>query len=87
MKVAERGLVCMANSRIAYYAGWPSQGLMREGGLEAMAADERCVWIVLEARKKENPHEHLPKLGLREAQRFENAAGDSVIIARRGTGR
>lgn len=83
--VGERSQVCLANARIAYYADWPARGLVRQegAGIDGMIGDPRCLWIVLEAGKKENTGERLRQGGLIEVRRFRNAAGDEVIVARR----
>jgi hypothetical protein len=84
--VADRSLACLASSRIAYYAGWRSAGIVFEGAAFDRALDEgRCAWVALEAKRKEAPDDWLKRKQLREVRRFENAGGETVIIARRET--
>lgn len=84
--VADRSLACLASSRIAYYAGWRSAGIVFEGAAFDRALDDgRCVWVVLETKRKEYPDDWLKRKQLREVRRFENPGGETVIIARRET--
>lgn len=76
--------VCLANSRIVYYAGWRAGGIVFEGSdLDRMVGEGRCAWVAMEAGRKENPDAWLKQNRLQEVRRFENAAGDAVVIARR----
>lgn len=81
--VAE-GQACLTNSRLAYYAGWRVGGIVFEGSdLDRMIGEGRCAWVAMEAGRKETPDAWLKQNRLQEVRRFENAAGDAVIIARR----
>lgn len=81
--VAE-GQACLTNSRLAYYAGWRAGGIVFEGSdLDRMIGEGRCAWVAMEAGRKETPDAWLKQNRLQEVRRFENAAGDAVIIARR----
>ncbi|MBZ0125765.1 MAG: glycosyltransferase family 39 protein [Rhodocyclaceae bacterium] len=82
--VADRSQVCLANSRIAYYAGWRSAGIVFEGAAFDRVLDGgRCSWVAMEAKRKEYPDDWLKHKQLLEVRRFKNAGGDAVIIARR----
>ena len=81
--VADHGQVCLSNSRIAHYAGWNSSGIVFESPqLEKMISAGRCTWTATEIRKKEDIHAWLQENRLQEVRRFENTAGDAVVIAR-----
>ncbi|MBM3392170.1 MAG: hypothetical protein FJY34_09400 [Betaproteobacteria bacterium] len=82
--VSERQQVCLVNSRIAYYANWPTSGIVFEDAqLDRLIADRRCIWTAIETRKKENLAVWLQERRLQEVRRFVNAAGEAVVIARR----
>lgn len=81
--VTNRKQVCLANSRIAYYAGWPAGSIVFEDAdLDRMVADGRCVWVAIEIKRNGSGGDWLDKNRLLEVRRFENKAGDSVLIAR-----
>jgi hypothetical protein len=81
--VMDNKQVCLANSRIAYYAGWPANGIVfDDAGLDRMIADGRCAWVVIEIDRKNGSENWLSKNRLQEVRRFVNTAGESVLIAR-----
>lgn len=83
--VADSGQVCMTNSRIAYYAGWRPDGIVLETAhLDRVLGEGRCAWVVVEVKKNEDPDAWLKKNRMVAVQRFENADGNAVVIARRG---
>jgi len=82
--VKERDLVCIANSRLAYYAGWRSEGIVFDGAqFEKQIEEGRCAWVAVEARKTDRLDAWLHERRLQEMRRFENRAGDAVVVARR----
>lgn len=82
--VVDRSRVGIDNGRIAHYAGWPGRAsviLPRE--LLAQALEERRLdLVVIEVPRKDAQAEAwLGKNRLREIRRFENRAGEAVIVA------
>ncbi|HMM54236.1 MAG TPA: hypothetical protein PKC23_04350 [Candidatus Desulfobacillus sp.] len=76
--------VCLANPRIAYYAGWRiDDNVAEESALDGMIAGNRCDWLALEAGRLESLQAWLVARQFGEVRRFENVAGDAVVIARR----
>lgn len=76
--------VCLANPRIAYYAGWRiDDNVAEESALDGMIAGNRCDWLALEAGRQESLQAWLVARQFGEVRRFENVAGDAVVIARR----
>ncbi len=80
--VPDHSKVCMTNSRIAYYAGWPVKQMAIVDNLDNMLALDRCGMVVLEINQKDKKSAlSLSSQGFHEAARFANTAGDIVLVA------
>lgn len=81
--VAEPQGICMSNRVIAYYAGWPSKGIVLERSeLDQALTKGHCAMLVLEAKNEDTGFDGwLAANRFQEVQRFSQERGDAVVIA------